>query len=247
MKRRLILAAVCLIVILGLPVIWLIRGAEHTATTKQTATSGAAPSSGPTASQTAFDSRAHSTSDPASIWIVVNKQRPLNPKTYAPSDLTAVGSGQQLRAEAAGALKDMIAGAKSAGLTITPASAYRSYDTQVSVYNNEVKTNGQPVADSQSARPGYSEHQTGLAVDIAGGGCSIEDCFGTTAEGKWAAAHAYEYGYILRYTSDKTAVTGYRAEAWHFRYIGRELAAEMHRTGVKTLEEFFDLPAAPNY
>lgn len=195
----------------------------------------------------AFDKTRFSTDDPASIWIVANKQRPLNPKNYAPTDLIAVGGGQQLRKEAADALTKLITAARAEALTVRPLSGYRSYTTQVSVYNNEVKTYGQAVADTQSARPGTSEHQTGLAIDVGGGGCGIEDCFGDTAEGKWVANNAYKYGFIIRYVPGKEAITGYRAEPWHIRYIGTELAAEMHQKGVQTLEEFFGLPAAPNY
>jgi zinc D-Ala-D-Ala carboxypeptidase len=194
-----------------------------------------------------FDKNKHSPDDVTSIWVVVNKQRPLNPKTYAPSDLVAVGGGQQMRAEAASALTKLISAAKTAGLTISPLSGYRSYNTQVSVYNNEVQQYGQTVADSESARPGTSEHQTGLAVDVGGGGCGIEDCFGNTAEGKWLSANGYKYGFIVRYTEAKQQITGYRAEPWHIRYIGTELSEEMQKQGVQTLEEFFGLPAAPNY
>lgn len=194
-----------------------------------------------------FDKTKFSTSDAASIWVVVNKKRPLDPKTYAPSDLVAVGGGQQMRKEAAEALTTMIAAAKTAGLTMSPLSGYRSYNTQVSVYNNEVATNGQAVADTQSARPGTSEHQTGLAVDIGGGGCGIEDCFGNTAEGRWLAANAYKYGFIVRYTTGKESVTGYRAEPWHVRYIGTALSTEMNTQKITTLEEFFGLPNAPSY
>jgi D-alanyl-D-alanine carboxypeptidase len=194
-----------------------------------------------------FDKAKFSNDDVTSIWVVVNKQRPLNPKTYAPTDLVSVGSGQQLRKEAATALASLISGAKTEGLTISPLSGYRSYDTQVSVYNNEVKTYGKTVADSESARPGTSEHQTGLAIDVGGGGCGIEDCFGTTAPGKWVAANAYKYGFIIRYIPGKESVTGYRPEPWHIRYIGIELATEMHEKGIQTLEEFFGLPNAPTY
>jgi D-alanyl-D-alanine carboxypeptidase len=195
----------------------------------------------------AFDKTKFSNDEPASIWVVANKQRPLSPKTYIPSDLVGVGGGQQLRTEAATALKSLIAGAKTENLIISPLSGYRSYSTQVTVYGNEVKNYGQAVADSESARPGYSEHQTGLAIDVGGGGCGIEDCFGNTAQGKWVAANAYKYGFIIRYISGKESVTGYRPEPWHIRYVGIELANEMHERGVQTLEEFFGLPNAPNY
>lgn len=194
-----------------------------------------------------FDKKKYSIDDVTSTWVVVNKLRPLNPKTYAPADLVSVGGGQQLRKEAATALTNLITGAEAENLTISPLSGYRSYNTQVSVYNNEVKTYGKTVADTQSARPGTSEHQTGLGVDVGGGGCGIEDCFGTTAPGKWVTANAYKYGFIIRYPEGKQAVTGYRYEPWHIRYVGVELATEMHEKGTQTLEEFFGLPAAPNY
>ena len=188
-----------------------------------------------------FDKKKYSVDDPASFWVVVNKKRSLKPQTYAPSDLVTVGNGQQMRQEAASALTTMFAAAKAAGFTIQADSGYRSYSTQVSVYNNEVKSYGQAVADTESAKPGTSEHQTGWAVDVGGGGCHIDNCFGTTAEGQWVAAHAYQYGFIVRYTAAKQGVTGYRAEPWHIRYIGTGLAAEMHKENVTTLEEFFDL------
>lgn len=188
----------------------------------------------------AFDKTRYSIDTPDSIWVVVNKNRPLNPLKYAPADLVAVGS-QKMRKAAASAFLKMAADAKTAGLTITPLSGYRSYETQVSVYNNEVKNYGQAVADTESAKPGTSEHQTGLALDVGGGGCGIENCFGNTAEGKWVAANAYKYGFIIRYPAGKQAITGYRYEPWHIRYIGIELAAEMHNKNILTLEEFFDV------
>lgn len=248
MKRRLILAAVCLLVVIGLPLVLLVRGsAPSLKNTVQKDTPSAEHPKPEAAEPQSDEPVSYSTKEASSLWVVANKQNPLNPKSYAPSDLVIITGGQYLRAEAAEALARMIATAKAAGLTITAPSAYRSYDTQAYVYNNEVKTNGQAVADSQSARPGYSEHQTGLAVDIAGGGCSITDCFATTAEGKWAAAHAHEHGFILRYPPGKQGITGYRYEPWHFRYVGKQLAAEMKQKGAQTLEEQFGLPAAPNY
>ncbi|HUS26591.1 MAG TPA: M15 family metallopeptidase [Nevskiaceae bacterium] len=215
------------------------------------------PATGSTAPS--FDKQKYATTDPVSMWVVVNKTRPLNPKTYAPGDLIIpslplrLGSGNgemQLRAPAAQALEAMAAAAQNeAGLKLMLASGYRSYNLQVSVYNAEVKSYGQAKADTESARPGYSEHQTGLAADIepASRKCEVADCFGSTPEGQWLAANAYKYGFIIRYLPDKQGVTGYRAEPWHVRYIGTELSNELHKQGITTLEEFFDLPAAPHY
>jgi D-alanyl-D-alanine carboxypeptidase len=201
-----------------------------------------------------FNRAKFSIDDPASIWVVVNKTRPLNPVDYAPSDLVEVPVAHTwvplLRQEASTAVVAMFAAASAeAGLSLASNSAYRSYTTQVGVYNDDVATNGQAAADTSTARPGTSEHQTGLTMDIgpASGNCSLNTCFADTPEGQWLAANAWRFGFLLRYPADKVAVTGYAFEPWHYRYIGTELSTEMHHTGVSTLEEFFGLPAAPNY
>ncbi|MDL2342154.1 MAG: M15 family metallopeptidase [Patescibacteria group bacterium] len=210
------------------------------------------------AAAVAFNKQQYSADAPDSIWVVANKQRPLQPKDYAPTDLVVPqiplrlgknSSEMQLRQAAATALESMTTAAEKAGVHLMLASAYRSYNLQVSVYGNEVKNYGQATADSESARPGYSEHQTGLAADLepVSHQCEIADCFVTTPEGKWLVAHAGEFGFMQRYTIDKTAVTGYRAEAWHFRYVGIGLTTELQKQGSTTLEEFFGLPAAPSY
>lgn len=199
------------------------------------------------AAASVFNKEQYSTADPASLWVVVNKQHPLNPKNYAPADLVAVGNGQYMRSDAASALKQMLADTAAAGYTVIPASGYRSYDTQVAVYNNEVKAYGQTAADSESARPGYSEHQTGLAIDLGSGGCNITDCFGNTPGGKWVTANAYKYGFILRYPDGLADITGYRTETWHFRYVGKELSEELHKVGTNTLEQFFGVSGGTTY
>jgi D-alanyl-D-alanine carboxypeptidase len=212
-----------------------------------------APSPSPTPTPT-FDRSARSIDDPASIWVVVNKTRPVNPVDFVPPDLVNVPVAHTwppvLRREAADAIVRMFqAASDEAGLALASNSAYRSYDSQVSVYDQDVAAHGQQFADTDTARPGYSEHQTGLAIDIgaASGHCSLDPCFGGTPEGQWVAANAWRFGFLLRYTADKVPVTGYAFEPWHFRYIGVDLATEMHSTGITTLEEFFGLPAAPGY
>lgn len=197
--------------------------------------------------KSSFDKHKYSLNSPTSQWVIVNKQNPLEPKDYAPSDLVSVGHGQQMRSEAASALRKMIAAAGKSGLDIYAASAYRSYDTQVAAYDSEVKAFGEAYADQESARPGYSEHQSGWAVDLGTGQCSIANCFATTPAGKWVAANAYKYGFLLRYPKGCTNVTGYEYESWHYRYIGTYLSNRMHQTGTKTLEQFFGLPNAPTY
>lgn len=204
-----------------------------------------------------FDKTKYSLADPTSIWIIVNKQHPLNPVTYAPSDLrypnvalrVPGATEMQMRDAAATALEQMFAGAEQAGYKLQISTAYRGYDYQKTLYDGYVASAGQAAADQESARPGYSEHQTGLAVDIRtqSDQCSLEACFGTLPEGKWLDANAYKYGFILRYPADKVSVTGYEYEPWHFRYIGTDLSQEMHKQHVETLEEFFGVTGGTTY
>jgi D-alanyl-D-alanine carboxypeptidase len=199
------------------------------------------------ATQIPFDKTKYSTGDAASQWVVVNKQNPLIPSSYAPTDLVGIGNGQLARANAASALGQLLTAATDAGQPVSVLSGYRSYATQSSLYNNYVRTDGQANADTYSARPGHSEHQTGLAVDIGNGVCNLLACFGDTSAGKWLAANAHSYGFIIRYPAGKTAVTGYQYEPWHLRYVGVELATEMQRKNIQTLEEFFGIPGGTRY
>ncbi len=189
--------------------------------------------------------------DPTNSQVVVNKQRSLKPKAYAPSGLilpSISNNGQRLRSVAAHALERMAAGAREDGVTITLLSGYRSYQTQVAVFNQQVATYGRAVAEKQSARPGYSEHQTGFSGDLGGaGGCPITSCFAGTQAGKWLKKYAYRYGFIMRYPDGYTKITGYAYEPWHYRYVGKKVATDMKRKGIKTLEQYRHLPAAPTY
>jgi zinc D-Ala-D-Ala carboxypeptidase len=219
------------------------------AVARPTPTASPEPVSVPT-----FNKSAHSIDDPNSIWVVVDKKRPLNPIDYTPPDLVAVpvpyANPPVMRSEAANAVVALFATFEAeTGLRLQSQSAYRDYSTQVRVYNQDVATNGQAFADTSTARPGTSEHQTGLTIDISAlpADCSLLPCFGDTRHGQWLAANAWRFGFLLRYPADKMAVTGYDYEPWHFRYIGVELATQMHATGVTTLEEFFGLPPAPTY
>lgn len=188
-----------------------------------------------------FDKTQHSIDDAASIWVVINKNRPLNPIDYVPNNLVDIGNSHKLTAQTAQSIQTLINDAKSSGHMLAVYSSYRSYERQKTVYANEVKAYGQAVADTQSAKPGYSEHQTGLAVDVGGNGCIIEDCFGNTPSGKWVAENAHKYGFIIRYPKGKESITGYKYEPWHLRYVGQGLASEMHKSNIQTLEEFFEV------
>ncbi|HEV7957290.1 MAG: hypothetical protein JWL94_1105 [Microbacteriaceae bacterium] len=201
-----------------------------------------------------FDRALYSVDDPASIWVVTNKARPLDPLDHVPPDLVTAevpfSANSTMRVAAARAIVELFAAAALEGAgDMQVQNAYRSFENQTSLHNSLVVRLGQEKARAQSARPGYSEHQTGLSVDIIAlpEACSIQACFGDTAQGAWLAENAWRFGFILRYPADKTPVTGYIYEPWHFRYVGVELATEMHETGLTTLEEFFGLPAAPDY
>lgn len=163
---------------------------------------------------------------------VYNKKNPL-PSGYAPTDLVEVGNGQMLRKEAAASVVLM----QKQTRTLTMGSGYRSYALQQQVYADNVAKDGQEQADRQSARPGYSEHQTGLVMDFG----SIDDLFKNTPAYAWLVANAYKYGWILRYPADKETVTGYMSEPWHWRYVGVTVATDMHYKGVTTLEEYYGI------
>jgi zinc D-Ala-D-Ala carboxypeptidase len=219
---------------------------------QDTSTSAAKTNPSPT-----FNKKQFSNTDPTRIWIVVNKHFPLNPQNYAPADLTIPNvplrvpgnESMQLRKPATAALETMFTAAKAQGVSLMLSSGYRSYSYQVSLYGSYVKNSSVVEADKTSARPAYSEHQTGLAADVepVSEKCDVDPCFATTPEGVWLAANAYKYGFIIRYTEDKVPVTGYSYEPWHVRYVGTDLVNEMRRQKITTLEEFFNLGSAPDY
>jgi D-alanyl-D-alanine carboxypeptidase len=162
------------------------------------------------------------------LWELVDKQHPLSPD-YTPPDLVVLANGEylvnregmMLREVAAASLNEMAAAARADGLTLIASSTYRSYSYQEEVYNRNVRELGREAADRESARPGHSQHQTGLVVDFG----SIDDSFALTGAGRWMAANASRFGWSLSFPDGYEAVTGYRWESWHFRYVGRELAA----------------------
>lgn len=177
---------------------------------------------------------------PASIDILVNKKHCLQPLNFTPTQLVTV-NGATLQPEAATAYANLTAAAEAAGQAIRATSSYRSYQDQIETYGYWVRQSGAAGADTYSARPGYSEHQTGLAVDVAAGSCALS-CFGTTAAYQWLQANAASYGFIQRYYAGYEATTGYQAEEWHYRYVGVATAQDMKTKGIKTLEEYWNIP-----
>lgn len=158
--------------------------------------------------------------------LIANKTYSL-PEDYNPGGLLP-------ECKEAFALMQRAAAAK--GLNIYISSGFRSYASQKSIYNRYVGRDGRALADTYSARPGHSEHQTGLAVDLN----TITQSFGRTKEGRWVAEHCHEYGFIIRYPEGKAHITGYCFEPWHLRYVGIDAATEIARSGL-CLEEYYGI------
>lgn len=181
-----------------------------------------------------------------SINILVNKNHAL-PEDYVPDDMIkpnvhCMKDSILLKEEAALAIEEMFNAAYEDGYLLSIGSAYRSYDYQKNLYNNYVKKDGEEKASRYSAKPGQSEHQTGLAVDLAreDGYCYLSGCFKETDEGKWLKENAYLYGFILRYPEGKEEITGYMFEPWHYRYVGKEEALKIYQSGL-TVEEYYQI------
>jgi D-alanyl-D-alanine carboxypeptidase len=186
--------------------------------------------------------------------ILLNKTHPVG-DDYYPDDMVEVerivsGVGtketHQLRQAAADALNAMFDAAAEDGLELRMRTGFRSYDYQKKLFSDYASRNGEEKANTFSARPGQSEHQSGLACDLAGksSGFALTYDFGDTKEGQWVAEHAHEYGFIIRYIdgtrSSAGPITGYVFEPWHVRYVGVEHASAIHEQGV-TLEEYLGM------
>ena len=164
--------------------------------------------------------------------LIVNKTYPL-PRSYGPGGLTD---------ECESAFEEMQEAAAEEGLDLYVASGFRSYELQASLYQRYCDRDGKAAADTYSARPGHSEHQTGLAIDLN----SISSDFAYTAEGQWVGEHCWEYGFILRYPADKVDITGYMYEPWHIRYLGRDTAKAVYESGL-CLEEYLGVDSVYQY
>jgi D-alanyl-D-alanine carboxypeptidase len=192
---------------------------------------------------------------PDSIAVLVNKYNKL-PETFTPKDLvfpkipflsTATTEKRKLRKEAALQLENMVNAAKKDNIHLKGVSGYRSHQTQKTLFHYYVKRDGYTKARTYSALPGTSEHETGLSIDITGkdGTCAAEDCFGKKPEAKWLAEHVQDFGYIIRYPKGKEAITGYKYEPWHIRYVGIKIAKEIAQKNI-TLEEYYDATPVTN-
>lgn len=165
---------------------------------------------------------------PYGYTLIANKSYAL-PASYAPGDLTK---------DCRTAFQELTRFASADGISIFLVSGYRSYETQDSLYRRYCAADGKATADTYSARPGHSEHQTGLAIDVN----SLSRSFANTKEGRWLASNAHKYGFIIRYPKGKEGKTGYSYEPWHIRYVGKGLAKALFDSG-ESLEEFFGIPS----
>lgn len=186
--------------------------------------------------------------NPEKLDVLVNRKRNL-PENYVPEDLVTLGEVptvlsnpevNQLRSAAYEALKEMFTAASETGNELHARSGYRSYYTQSSLYSSYVNSYGKAAADKYSAKPGQSEHQTGLSIDITCEAVNykLDTAFAETEEGKWVAENAHNYGFIIRYPKGKEKITGYEYEPWHIRYLGEDLAEKLYESGL-TMEEYF--------
>lgn len=172
--------------------------------------------------------------------ILVNKYYYLDEK-YIPNNLVEISTqysrqGMKLVDYAKEAFEELSKNALKDNMNIIAMSSYRSYEYQVNLYNNYVKKDGKEAADTYSARPGFSEHQTGLAVDVYNKKESYTN-FEKTEEFKWMQNNAHKYGFILRFPKDKENETGYQYESWHYRYVGKDIAEYIHKNNI-SLEEY---------
>lgn len=170
--------------------------------------------------------------------VIVNKYYKLD-NNYVPSDLTKIDSnGNMATKDTVDAYNKMIEDASKEGLKFKINSAYRSYSTQEYLYNRYKTNHGFAWAEKYSARPGHSEHQTGLALDIVSNSSNFDN-FEDTKEFSWLQENAYKYGFIMRYLEDKQYITGYSYESWHYRYVGVENAKIIKNENL-TFEEYYE-------
>ncbi|WP_455056710.1 M15 family metallopeptidase [Jutongia sp.] len=183
-----------------------------------------------------------------SITVLVNREYRMS-SDYIPADLVVpnvrfsfYGTFEKsyVRKVTADALEKLFAAAERDGVILKAVSGYRSYARQKEIYDRNVRSRGKSATDLVSAKPGSSEHQNGLTIDVSSEAvdCALEESFGDTSDGKWLAKNCHNYGFIIRYPKDKTKITGYSYEPWHIRYVGKKLATYLYKKDL-TLEEYY--------
>lgn len=185
---------------------------------------------------------------PGSITVLVNRVY-LLPSTYIPANLvdpnvkfsfTYISDKRKMRKVAATALEKLFEAGEREGIILYGVSGYRSYARQKQIYDNNIATRGQAATDAVSAKPGSSEHQTGLTIDVSARSVNfrLDQSFGDTKEGKWLAKNAHLYGFIIRYPYGKSKITGYSYEPWHIRFVGKTVATYLYENEL-TMEEYY--------
>lgn len=257
MKRTLLIFAVLLLAVLGTYAFTRHQAPAPSDPPAQEAVSKAAADIEPTANpllpsdlQSILDPSDAMPLDtiPSSYTALVNRDY-LLPANYIPKDLVELkvrfssdthDDKRKMRKVAAKALEDMFRAAEKKKIILYGVSGYRSYERQQSIYNRNVSLHGKKATDALSAKPGSSEHQTGLTIDVSVSslGCLLTERFASTKEGKWLAKNAHKYGYIIRYPEGKSKITGYSYEPWHIRYVGVTVATYLYKNKL-TLEEYY--------
>ena len=181
-------------------------------------------------------------SNPDDILVLVNKRYKL-PPDYSPADLEPISEfysyqDKQVRSVVKEAFESLSEDAMVLGYRIIASSAYRDYNYQDMLYQGYVKEKGLDYADMCSARPGHSEHQTGLSIDVTGSNLDY-NLFEESNEFEWMRDNAHLYGFIMRYPKNKEHITGFKYEPWHYRYVGVEVATEIYENDL-TLEEYLE-------
>ena len=253
MRNRIIFGVIVLLILLG--IIFLIRGCakHHQAKVKAKQEAQEKKSKNPAeetrkkAVKAAKRRENPLTEDTGDILMIVNKEFTLT-EDYKPNDLPkvehcdfSVGSDEchQLKKESSEAIEEMFAAAREDGYESVMRTGYRSYGYQAALYESYKEKDGEEAADKYSARPGTSEHQSGLCCDVGVEGKDL-NAFEGTDEAKWIADNSWKYGFVVRYPEGKEDITGYMYEAWHIRYVGKEAAKYMHEHDM-VLEEYLEL------
>lgn len=253
MKKKIIIAGTVLVVLVGGIGIKVVHShienqATHTSTNHEYNNSESEKDNTTSELIDGLPSRDEVNTTPDSIFCLVNKEYSL-PSDYEPNDLVVPdvsfnidyeSEKRYMREEAALALESLCQDALSEGLEIFAISGYRSYERQQEIYENNLKTRGTTHTNQYSAKPGYSEHQTGLVMDVSceSEGFDLQESFGETPEGIWLAQNCAKYGFVIRYPEGKENITGYAYEPWHIRYLGVELATYLTENNL-TLDEYY--------
>lgn len=190
---------------------------------------------------------------PGSITVLVNRAY-LLPASYTPAHLVIpdvkfsfsyLSDKRKMRKVAATALEKLFQAGEAQGVELYGVSGYRSYARQKEIYDRNIATRGQNATDAVSAKPGSSEHQTGLTIDVSARSVNfrLDQSFGDTKEGKWLAKNAHKYGFVVRYPYGKSKITGYSYEPWHIRFLGVTVATYLYENEL-TLEEYYGVEAS---